>query len=160
MTISVRASSLPSLFDCAAYFEAKQLRGMTMPATGKSILGRAIHASTAVYDVSRIMGGGIKPNDAAGAAVDVIRQPDEEINWGEDLTPQKAENIAISLHGLYCDKIAPGTEYAGVEVTCEGLTITDLDLTITGTVDRVYTANDFGCTTYGIADIKTGSRAV
>ncbi len=156
----IRASSLPALFDCAAYFEAKQLRGMTMPATGKSILGRAVHASTAVYDVSRIMGGGIKPNDAAGAAVDVIWKPDEEVNWGEDLNPQMAENIAVSLHRLYCEKIAPETEYAGVEVTCEGLTITDLNLTITGTVDRVYTADDFGCTTYGIADIKTGSRAV
>lgn len=155
--VAVRASSLPGLFDCPARFEATQIRGLRSPSSGKAILGRAVHASTAVYDVARIQGDfDLTPDEAAGAAVDVIQRPEEDVAWDESLTPATAEKIALDLHGLYCDQIAPEEEYAAVEVTCEALTITDLNLTLTGTVDRIYKADG----DLGIADIKTGSRAV
>lgn len=155
--ISVRASSLPGLFDCPAHFEATQIRGLRTPSSGKATLGRAVHASTAVYDAARLSGDyDLTPDDAAGAAVDVIQRPEEETVWDADLTPAAAEKIALGLHGLYCGQIAPRADYAAVEVTCEALTITDLGLTLTGTVDRVYRADD----ALGIADIKTGGNAV
>jgi len=156
--ISIRASSLPGLFDCPARFEATQIRGLKTPSSGKATLGRAVHASTAVYDVARLNGDfDLTPDEAAGAAVDAIHRPDEEVVWDEGLDPPTAEKIAIGLHGLYCANIAPAFAYEAVEATCESLTITDLGLTLTGTVDRVYKAEDEAL---GIADIKTGSRAV
>ncbi len=154
--IPVRASSLPGLFDCPARFEATQIRGLRAPSSGKAILGKAVHASTAVYDTAKVSGDyDLTPEEAAGAAVDVIHKPEEEVVWDEDLSPAAAEKIALGLHGLYCDQIAPTVEYAAVEVTCEPLTITDLGLTLTGTVDRVYKADD---ESLGIADIKTGGN--
>lgn len=161
--IAIRASSLPGLFDCPARFEATQIKGLRTPSSSKSILGRAVHASTAVYDIARINGDyDLTPADAAGAAVDVIQKPNEEVIWDDSLKPETAEKIALGLHGLYCENIAPTMEYAAVEVTCESLTIEDLSLTLTGTVDRVYRAPaDYGLgTAWGIADIKTGGNAV
>jgi hypothetical protein len=119
-----------------------------------------VHASTAVYDAARSRGEyALTADEAAGAAVDAIFRPEEEVLWDEGLTPPVAEKIALGLHGLYCDEIAPAMSYAAVEVTCEALTVTDLDITLTGTIDRVYRAGEEG-EDFGIADIKTGGRAV
>lgn len=155
--IAIRASSLPTLFDCPARFEATQLRGLRTPSSGPAVLGKAVHASTAVYDLARLQGSGLTPDEAAGAAVDVIQRPEEEVAWDDGLSPQTAENIAIDLHRRYCDQIAPASNYVAVEVTCEALTVTDLGLTLTGTVDRIYQADD---QVFGITDLKTGKQAV
>ena len=64
--------------------------------------------------------------------------------------------MALPLHGLYCREIAPREDYVAGEATCENLTLTDIGLTLMGTVDRVRaTPNGLG-----IADIKTGKTAV
>ena len=154
-TVIVRASSLPGLFECPARWEAQNLRGLRMPSSSAARLGTAVHASTALFDASRIEGTGLTADEAAGAAVDAIHKPDEEVVW-DDLQPTEAEKIALSLHGLYCSKIAPRQTYAAVEATCERLEITDLGLALTGTVDRVCRTDDG----YGIADLKTGKSAV
>lgn len=157
MTAAIRASSLPGLFDCSSRFEAIQLRGLRSPASGKAVLGKAVHASTAVYDLARLRGDyNLTADEAAGAAVDAIYRPEEDVVWDDGLTPPAAEKIALGLHNLYCAEVSPAMAYMAVEVTCDGLTISDLDLTITGTVDRVYQVGD----DIGIADIKTGARAV
>lgn len=156
--ISVRASSLPGLFDCPARFEATQIKGLRCPSSGKAVLGQAVHASTAVFDSARMDGDcDLTPDEAAGAAVDVIQQPNEDVVWDDDLKPDTAEKIALGLHGLYCENIAPAMAYAAVEVACESLIIEDLGLTLTGTVDRVYKTEDEAI---GIADLKTGGQAV
>ena len=156
--ITIRASSLSDLLDCPARWEAKHLRGMRMPSGPKAILGKAIHASTARFDLSAMSGAGLTADEAAGAAVDAIRHPDEDVDWkADEISPATAEKIALDLHRAYCAEIAPGQEYLGVEVTCEALTITDLGLTLTGTTDRVRKAADGSV---GIADIKTGATAV
>lgn len=152
----MRASSLPGLFDCPQRFYATQIQGLHLPSTSKAMLGKAVHASTAVYDVSRVKNTGLTPDDCAGAAVDVIQRPDEDVTWDDGLTPPVVEKIALDLHGLYCATIAPKMDYAAVEVTCDGLTISDLGLTLTGTIDRVYMADS----QLGIADIKTGGGVV
>lgn len=80
--VTIRASSLGSLFDCPARWAATHIDGIRMPSNGKAALGKAVHASTAVYDQSTIDGLGITIDEAAGAAVDAIHRPDEETIWG------------------------------------------------------------------------------
>ena len=154
--ITIRASSLGSLFDCPARWAAIQIDGMRMPSNGKAALGKAVHASTAVFDQSTIDGAGITVDEAAGAAVDAIHRPKEETVWGEDESPQEAEKIALSLHRKYCTAIAPAQDYTAVEVLCERLEIADLGIALTGTTDRVRRVGDG----FGIADLKTGKAAV
>ena len=154
--ITIRASSLGTLFDCPARWAATHIDGMRMPSNGKATLGRAVHASTAAFDQSAIDGAGITIDEAAGAAVDAIYQPDEDVVWGDGDTPQAAEQIALSLHAKYCTVVAPGQDYAAVEVLCERLEIADLGIALTGTTDRVYRAVDG----YGVGDLKTGKAAV
>lgn len=154
-TVIIRASSLPHLFDCPARWCAIHIDGRRLPSTGKAQLGKAVHASTAVFDQSRIDGADITINDAAAAAVDVIHCPDEEVDW-EDDNPRDAEKIALSLHAKYCSEIAPAQKYSAVEVKCDRLDITDLGLSLTGTTDRVRETEEG----FSICDIKTGKAAV
>jgi hypothetical protein len=153
--IAIRASSLSDLFDCAARWEAKHIRGMRMPTNGKATLGKAVHASTAVYDQSTIDGAGVTVDEAAAAAVDAIHHPDEEVIW-EDDGPSDAEKIALSLHSKYCTTVAPKQIYRAVEVACDSLVISDLGIALTGTTDRVRETDEG----FGIADLKTGKQAV
>lgn len=153
--ITIRASALSDFFDCPARAEAKHLLHKRTPSSGRAVLGTAVHAATAVYDQSTIDGAGITPDEAAGAAVDVIRKPREDVLWDEE-SPDDVESIAIALHKLYCAEIAPTQDYAAVEVVCEKLEITDLGIALTGTTDRVAKAPDG----YGIRDLKTGKTAV
>lgn len=153
--VVIRASSLGTLFDCPARWEAIHLKGQYLPSTGKAQLGKAVHASTAVFDQSTIDNAGITIADAAVAAIDVIHKPDEDVNW-EGESPNDAEKIALSLHGKYCREVAPMQIYKAVEVKCERLDITDLGISLTGTTDRIReTENGFS-----ICDLKTGKAAV
>lgn len=158
-SVTIRASSLSDLLDCPARWEAKHVRLMRLPSRPKAILGKAVHAGTAVYDKSRIDGTGITPDEAAGAVVDAIHKPQEDVDWGadEEMRPTTVERISLALHGLYCAQIAPEQDYLGVEVTCEALEISDLGIVLTGTTDRVR-RNEYG--QLGIADLKTGGNAV
>lgn len=153
--IPIRASSLPDLFDCPARWEAKHLLKIRMPTSSAARLGTAVHAGTALYDQSRLDGNPLTMDEAAGAVVDVIYGKDDEVEW-EEISQTDAEKIAIPLHNLYCQRIAPAQNYVAVETTCESLTFEDIGLTLTGTVDRIRkTKNGLG-----IADIKTGRTAV
>lgn len=153
--ITVRASSLGELFDCPARWEAKHIRKMRLPRSAAAQLGTAVHAGTALFDQSRLDGNPLSADESAGAVVDAIHRPDEDVDW-EDSSPREAESIAVPLHRLYCERIAPEQEYVAVEATCESLTLTDLGLTLTGTIDRVRVDDGH----FGIADIKTGKSAV
>lgn len=156
MSTTVRASSLPELFDCPARWEAKHLLGKRTPMGGAAALGKAVHASTGAFDAARVLGSPISADDAAAAAVDALQRPSEEVLWDED-SPNKAERIALALHGRYCREVAPKIEYTAVEAKCEALTIADLGITLTGTIDRVRRTPGGGL---GITDIKTGKQAV
>lgn len=153
--ITIRASSLGRLFDCPAAWAATHIDGKRVPSNGKAMLGKAVHASTAVFDQSSIDGKGITIDEAAAAAVDTLHRPDEDVQW-EDDSPQDAEKIAIALHVKYCQQIAPMQQYRAVEIQCEKLEITDLGIALTGTTDRVReTAEGLA-----ICDLKTGKAAV
>lgn len=153
--ITVRASSLGELFDCPARWAARHIDKKFLPSNGKAMLGKAVHASTAVYDQAMIDGDGVTIVEAAAAAVDVLRSPDEEVFWDED-SVDDAERIAISLHHKYCTTIAPQQTYRAVEIKCEKMEISDLGLSLTGTTDRIRETEDG----FGIGDIKTGKQAV
>lgn len=153
--ITIRASSLGRLFDCPASWAATHIDGKRTPSNGKAMLGKAVHASTAVFDQSAIDGAGITIDESAAACVDTINRPDEEVIWDDD-DPQDAVKIAISLHSKYCNTIAPQQTYRAVEVQCESLVITDLGIALTGTTDRIRETNDG----LGIVDLKTGKAAV
>lgn len=155
--ISIRASSLAELFDCPARWEAKHILKMSTPKSGAAQLGTAVHAGTAVYDQAQIDRTGITIDEAAGAVVDSIVKPEEDVAWDDDLNANAAMKIALALHNKYCIEVTPNMNYAGVEVPCEALEIPDLGLTLTGTTDRVYVDAEGR---YGIADLKTGARAV
>jgi hypothetical protein len=159
--VTVRASSLAELFDCPARWAAKHLEGKRLPSSGAARLGTAVHASTALFDQSRLDGSPLTANDTAGALVDALYKKDDEegngeVEWG-DTDPREAERIGLSLHARYCADIAPQQDYVGVEVPCEKLEITDLGLALTGTTDRIRRLADGRL---GIADLKTGARAV
>lgn len=153
--ITIRASSIGALFDCPARWAATHIDCLRMPSNGKATLGKAVHASTAVYDQSAIDGAGITIDESAAAAVDAIRHPDDEVVWGED-NPADAEKIAISLHAKYCQQIAPKQQYTAVEVTCEKLEIADLGIALSGSTDRIRKVSEGSA----ISDLKTGKAAV
>jgi RecB family exonuclease len=154
--VTVRASALSDFLDCPARAEAKHIMGLRMPSSGKAVLGTAVHKSTALFDGSTLEGKGLTVEDTAGAAVDAIRRPQEDVVWDEDNNADDAEKIALSLHRKYCKEIAPRQDYAAVEVKCERLEITDIGLALEGTTDRIRRTQDG----YGITDIKTGKSAV
>lgn len=154
--VRVRASALPDFFDCPARAEAKHLRGLRTPMSGKAILGKAIHKSTALFDASRINGAGITIQEAAAAAIDTIASPGEDFEYDEDETPDEIQSIALNLHARYCLEVSPTQNYVAVEVTCDSLQIPDLGLELTGTSDRIRAVGDG----YGVVDIKSGKTAV
>lgn len=154
--ITIRSSSLAELFDCPARWEAKHLLGMRSPSSGAAHLGTSVHASTAVFDQSRLDGNPVTAVDAAGVLVDTLHNPEQEVEWGDD-SPAVAEKIGLALHAKYCADIAPRQDYVGVEVSCEKLEITDLGLALTGTTDRIRRLPDGRL---GISDLKTGGRSV
>ena len=154
--VTIRASGLYEWFDCAARAEARQLLKMRTPSSGKALLGTAIHKSTAAYDQAVLAGTGITIDEAAGAAVDAIHHPQQDVVLDDDEKPNELEATALGLHKLYCETIAPTQDYAAVEVECDRLEITDLGLTLTGTTDRVRKV-DQG---HGVADLKSGGNAV
>ncbi|GAB3249030.1 RecB family exonuclease [Chitinimonas naiadis] len=157
--VTIRASSLAELFDCPARWEAKHLRGLRLPSSGAARLGTAVHASTALFDDARLKGSPITADDAAGTLVDTLYGEDEQngaVDW-EDSSPKDAEKVGLALHSRYCAEIAPRQNYVAVEARCESLVIRDLGLELTGTTDRIRRLEDGRL---GIADIKTGGRAV
>lgn len=153
--ITIRASSLGTLFDCPARWAATHIDGLRTPSNGKATLGKAVHASTAIYDQSTIDGAGITIDKSAAAAVDAITHPDDDVVWGED-SPTDAERIAVSLHAKYCREIAPKQRYTAVEVTCEKLEISDLGIALSGSTDRIRQVAEG----QAICDLKTGKAAV
>jgi hypothetical protein len=153
--VTIRASSLGSLFDCPARWVAIHQEGKRMPQSGNAALGQAIHAGTAVFDEDRV--SFITPSlDAAeNAAVESIRKPREETIWDEEAA-DKAEKVARSLTMRYCTLESPKHEFVAVEASVESLHIMDLDLILTGHVDRVRSVDG----AYGVVDLKSGKSAV
>lgn len=159
--VTVRASSWPDLFDCAARWKAKNLDGIRMPSGAKAHLGTSIHAGTAAFDQAVLDRNPITPDEAAGAFIDTLYHPKEEVDWASEdsLTIRDAERIGLQLHTRYCTVIAPEREYAGVEIQCNNLEVQvtdDVIINLTGTTDRVRIRDG----ELAISDLKSGTRRV
>lgn len=85
-----------------------------------------------------------------------IWQPTEDVDW-TDLDQGSAEKIAQGLVRRYIADIAPTQTYIGIEVAAEPLTLSDVGITLSGTIDRIYQDENGDL---GIGDIKTGKTAV
>jgi hypothetical protein len=154
---TIRASSWPSLFDCAHRWYWQNIVGLRMPSSGAAVLGTAIHAGTAAYDGARLNNETID----VGAAVDTARatliNPDQDVAWDESLSLSEADNFAVKLTARYCQDISPTRRYTAVELRCNALDVgTEYGVVrVTGTTDRVRVLDDGRM---GISDLKSGGR--
>lgn len=162
--INIRASSLADLFDCAYRWEGRQILKMRTPASLPMVLGTAVHAGTAIFDSARMNGAPIKPDEAAGAVVDKLKHPGEDVDRsGSDMTDREAEIIGLTLHSKYCTQISPRYTFRAVELTLGAVEIDvpeqGVVVRLTGTLDRSRVLRFAGTDHLRIADIKTGGRA-
>ncbi|WP_343726656.1 RecB family exonuclease [Burkholderia seminalis] len=159
---TVRASSWAGLFDCAYRWEGIHLLKMRNVVGLRAALGTAIHAGTAVYDQSVLDGSGLTIDDAAGAFVDKLRDPENEFDpTRDDLSLTEAERIGLSLTTKYCLEVAPRYNFIAVEMETKPLEIDcggGIVVRLTGTMDRARVRRS--ATGVGIADLKSGSSAV
>lgn len=161
--ITARASSWPSLFDCSYRWEGEQILGMRKPSGLRSVLGSAVHASTACFDQAKLDGNPISPYDASEAFMETLHHPEGEVDYKQDekLTLADAERIGLTLHSMYCTTIAPQFNYEAVEMKLDPLRIdceNGVVITLTGSMDRSRVATTAAGAV--IPDIKTGSRIV
>lgn len=158
---SIRASSWSDLLDCSLRWYAKHVLGMNRPASAASHLGTSLHVGTAAFDSARLPGASqISADDAAGAFVDALHHPKEEVERTDDDLPLKdAERIGIALTARYCTELAPKQTYIAVEHSFESLDVQTEHGTLrfSGTADRIRETADGK---RGIADVKSGKRAV
>ncbi len=159
---TVRASSWSGLFDCAYRWDGIHLLKMKNQVGLRAALGTAIHHGTAVFDQSVLDSASLTADDAAGAMVDKLRNPENEYDPNQDdLTLQKAEGIGLKLVTDYCMDVAPNYEFLSVEMETEPLDIdcgNDVIVRLTGTLDRArISKSSYGT---GITDIKSGASAV
>lgn len=161
--ITVRASSIAELFDCALRWHAKHILKLSHPASRRMVLGTAVHAGTAAFDTARMQGSPIKADEAAGAVVDKLRDPGEDVREDDDISAKDAETIGLTLHAKYCADISPRYEFRAVELDLGGLDIEVPDqgvtVRITGHLDRSRVSKIRGMKSLRISDIKTGGRA-
>ena len=158
-TLTIRASSFGHLLDCAHSWEGTHVLGLRRPASGPMALGTAVHASTGAFDQGRIDKSGLTVEDTAAVLVDALRNPQEEVDWGED-SKAKAERVGLTLHGSYCNEVSPRYTYKSVEQQLEPLDVSarGIIIRLTGKMDRARVTGDG--TELGIRDLKTGKRAV
>lgn len=160
---TIRASAWAGLFDCAYRFEGIHLLRLRNVVGLRAALGTAIHAGTAVFDQSRLDGAGLTADDAAGAFVDKLRDPENEFDPSrDDLRMPDAERIGLTLLSQYCNEVSPRYNFVAVEMETKPL---DIDcgggviVRLTGTMDRARIRIGGGGGV-GIADLKSGSAAV
>lgn len=161
-SLTIRASSFGSWFDCAYRAEGIYLLGMRNTVGMKAVLGTAIHAGTAAFDTARLTGDEIKPDDAVGVMIDKLHSPDNDFDQSkDDLSIREASNIGVKLTAKYCTEVSPNYNFSAVEMETKPL---DVDcgsgtvIRLTGTMDRARIRKDGE--SVSIADIKTGGTAV
>ncbi len=159
---TVRASSWSGLFDCAYRWEGIHLLEMKNQVGLRAALGTAIHHGTAVFDQSVLDSASLTADDAAGAMIDKLHDPENEYNPNQDdLSLKDAERIGLTLVSKYCMDVSPHYEFLAVEMETKPLDIdcgNDVIVQLTGTMDRArISKSSIGV---GIADIKSGATVV
>lgn len=177
MDVHLRASGIWEWADDPYRAFIRQIEGLRLPSTPPAAIGTAVHASTAEYDRSRLEKNEAKwlSCDDTAEIVEEVLGDMQDVDWG-GVTKEKAKAIGIGCHSRYCFDVAPLQFYTHVEATLTEMPI-DIELndgrvvriTLTGTLDRIREiASEFEAAdgtpqfnvAYGIADVKTGGRAV
>lgn len=160
MAFKVRASSWGALFDCAHRWEGIHMLGMKSFSSLRAALGTAVHASTAAFDKSRMMGQGFNSDECASIIIDSLAENKSE--WIDaDLSLRNAQRIGINLHDKYCSDWSPKYNFVAVELTTKPLEIDcggGIKIELCGTLDRCRVQKNGG--KVGITDLKTGKAAV
>jgi hypothetical protein len=163
-TISIRASSFGSLFDCGYRWEWETLYGHRKPVGIRAVLGTALHASTAVFDRALIDHEPVKIDDAASVLVAKIQTPEYETDFSnDDIDEEQAEKIGLALHRMYCMDIAPHMHYTDVETQLAPFVIDcgdGLHVQLTGTMDRARVSLYPHESKPVIPDLKSGRAVV
>lgn len=161
-SLIVRASSWASLFDCGYMWEGIHILGMKNTVGLRAALGTSIHHGTAVFDQSRLDESGLKPDDAVGAFMDKLHDPENEYDKRkDDLSIRDAEIAGITLVNSYCTDWSPKYDFVAVEMETKPLDIdcgNGVIVRLTGTMDRARISKT--SVGVGIADLKSGSAAV
>lgn len=165
MRIRVRASGLPTFADCPERWAAIHIHGAHTVTSAPAWIGTSVHASTAVFDRERKAGTPVTPADAADVLVETLKNPTQEVDWGKT-TLGDAMQRALGVHQRYCTNISPQFVFAEIEKTLDSLDVeVDVDgevvtLELTGTLDRIFTEETDAGIQHGVADVKTGAKAV
>lgn len=161
----IRASSWGDFADCELRWYYRNIEGLRLPARGALAIGSAFHRGTGAFDQATLEAKPIPVAQAAEIAAEFIDNPTDEAGRPEeyiydDDTPKgKAKDFSVRLTAKYCGEVAPSYRYAGVEIRCNALDVTTPAgvIRMTGTTDRIKLNS---LNEWGIADFKTGARAV
>lgn len=167
----VRASSIKDALDCAMRFEAKHILKISMPGSGISHLGTALHAGTGAYDQSVIDGKPITPDDAVGAFVDTLKLPsnpeeptEEGVRWDDELQLTDAEKVGVRGVVNYIEKVGKVRRYHAVEAKLDKFPVRfdqhKVIIVLTGKTDRIREKLKRDGIGYGITDVKSGKTRV
>lgn len=158
--IAIRASSLGELLDCAHRWEAKNLLGMRGKNSAPAHLGTSIHAGTAVYDTNKLLGREASIAEATDKFVETLKS-DDSVDWRySDISYKQAELVGLKLTDSYCRNVSSKFTFVGVEMETKpfDIMVENTIIRLTGTMDRARAS--LGSEGVGIADVKTGRRAI
>ena len=163
MKISIRASSLSEFMDCQVRFKAKQLDGITMKweKSPEAIIGSAVHLAVGYFDGCMINDADVTISDATEIAIEYVDGEWVEADFNLPSSElERAKRLATESVMAYCWNLATsghGKQTFAVEPKLPPVTLhlSDIDVEITGTPDRIYRVDH----AFGIRDIKTGARA-
>jgi len=155
----VRASSWPTLFDCAHRWEWVNVRGVRGVSGPRATVGTAIHAGTAVFDTARMFGQPGDVLEAVDAGVAALHAEGEQVQWDDTFNRSSAEKWVVRLVTAYCHEVAPQREYIAVEIMVPALDIGTRHGVVrtTGTIDRIRKLADGRS---GVSDLKSGGATV
>lgn len=161
MEVTVRASSMASLLDCAHRWEAEHILGMRKASSGAAHLGTSIHHGAELFDARRLAGEPVEAGEAVAAAVHMIQHPEQDVDFRDLGTMSRADmgKVAGRLLLRYCGEVAPAMTYVAVERVLQPLTldVDGVELTLTGRMDRARVRD--GIRGKAVVDLKTGRAA-
>jgi hypothetical protein len=153
--IPIRASSIGELFDCAARWEAKYIRGMRLPSSGAAQLGTAVHKSTAVHDQSKLDGNPLLSEESVAAA----GRRDPQARPGRDVGRRPLhENGRVDRARAAHEVLRGDRAEAGIRGGRSAMHASRSRTSRSRSRARRIASGAWGG--FGIADLKTGKTAV
>ena len=143
----IRASSLPTLFDCSLRWYFEHVEGLIVPSSTKARVGTAVHTGAAAFD------RGASSSDAADAAHAAFMDPQGDVEKIGQLDINAASAVARRTTIGYATTFGRRA-YSHIEVEVPECIVSTIhgDILLTGHVDRVLGGQ--------VHDLKTGEQRV